>query len=393
MLSFLLPLYACGPDRPEGRAPRLEYAEEIGPHVAFLQDQHTDPIDYVMGLFDSHDIVILCERAHPEITQYELIRDLASDPRFINRVGHIFTELGGSNLQSRLDAVFATGGLSDPELAERLLPIYRDLSYYPIWDNYNFYWFIEQLYRLNESLASDRHVRLHLSDMPFDWSGMNGARYEEFKSGLGRRDRVMAEQITAGYRALLASADAHEKALVIMNFRHAFNDFAFDDGTRGDNVGRYLFEAFPGRVANVMLNSIAVLVGSTDQRPVLQPIQGGKWDAAFRVMGDASLGFDFNGSPFGADQFDYFPFNTQTVSYADVFTGFVFHRPLDAHLFVDNVPRLLADHFLDEYRRRLRIAGTPETEIEARARSASGLDTSSYENLPDMSAMISSWVK
>jgi hypothetical protein len=35
-------------------------------------------------------------------------------------------------------------------------------------------------------------------------------------------------------------------------------------------------------------------------------LQDGKWDAAFAVLGYPSLGFDFQGSPFGSDEFDYF---------------------------------------------------------------------------------------
>jgi hypothetical protein len=84
-----------------------------------------------------------------------------------------------------------------------------------------------------------------------------------------------------------------------MNYRHAFNDFKFADnelrayyGGKADkvvrkNVGKYIFEAFPGKVSNVMINSLAVLPGGTDQRAITTTINNGKWDAAFEaVVGD-----------------------------------------------------------------------------------------------------------
>lgn len=42
------------------------YDEEIEPYVAFVEQGHPEPIDYVMDLFDRYDVVVLCERFHPE---------------------------------------------------------------------------------------------------------------------------------------------------------------------------------------------------------------------------------------------------------------------------------------------------------------------------------------
>jgi hypothetical protein len=48
----------------------ISYKEEIAPYVDFLKKQNQNPVDYVMGLFDKYDMVILCERHHAENTQY-----------------------------------------------------------------------------------------------------------------------------------------------------------------------------------------------------------------------------------------------------------------------------------------------------------------------------------
>jgi hypothetical protein len=127
-------------------------------------------------------------------------------------------------------------------------------------------------------------------------------------------------------------------------------------------------EAYPGQVANVMLNSVAFLPNTTDQRAFFTAIQEGRWDAAFAVAGNPNLGFDFKGSPLGEDAFDYFPFVRTRLRYQDVFTGFVFFKPLKAHRLswgseVFNEPSGFPDQsFVDEVLRRYRIMGRDLTQ-------------------------------
>jgi hypothetical protein len=123
--------------------------------------------------------------------------------------------------------------------------------------------------------------------------------------------------------------------------------------------------ACPGKVANVMINSMAFVAGSTDQKVLLTAIQEGKWDAAFAVRKDPDLGFDFKDSPFGEDIFDYFPYPTGW-RYQDAFTGFVFVKPLRAHRMSSGVPQLLdlAPPALSEFVARLRLAGPDQTDDE-----------------------------
>lgn len=52
----------------------------------------------MLSLFKTHDIVIICERDHRDITQYELYLDIISDPYFTSNVGVLFTEVGTRSL-------------------------------------------------------------------------------------------------------------------------------------------------------------------------------------------------------------------------------------------------------------------------------------------------------
>jgi hypothetical protein len=255
--------------------------------------------------------------------------------------------------------------------------------------------FLKRLYALNRSLQADLKIKISFSDMPFSWEGMNREKYASFSNSLVQRDQVMAEQIIEEFKEILRSTQSRKKALVIMNYRHAFNDRVKNaKGEKANNAGRYIFEAFPGRVANVMINSVALLPGSDDRKAVTAPICDGKWDAAFRIAGNPDLGFDFKENVFGADHFDYFPFFKHDYTYHDVFTGFVFFGPLEKHKMVSGIPDLLRDGYDKVILERMAIAGSPVEESKA-AEFIAEIETrheTSYDNLPVLMGRIRSWL-
>ncbi len=340
----------------------IEYSQEIEPYVSFLQQQKQNPVDYIMGLFEEHDIVVLCERDHRETTQYDLIFDLVSDPRFIARVGNMFTEVGTSSLRGEVHEFLFSENLTEREIESKALSIYRNIGFHPIWEKHNSFDFLKRLYCLNDSLSAEKKVNLYFSDVPFSWEGMTEEEYKEFVSTLPKRDRTMAKQIIDTFNEILQSGDKRKKALVIMNSAHAFNDrFTFVRTwfeVKGDTVGRHLFEAYPGKVANVMINFLA-RKGMSDRKFTMKMIQNGKWDAAFEVVGNRGLGFDFAGSPFGNDSFDYIPSVARGLTYQDMFTGFVFYRPVEELRLAIGVPGLTDEGYGKVILERFRISGSP----------------------------------
>jgi hypothetical protein len=81
------------------------------------------------------------------------------------------------------------------------------------------------------------------------------------------------------------------------------------------------------------------------------------WDAAFEKTGNRLAGFDFEGSPFGEDPFDMFPFNPTVkgrFKYHDVFTGFVYTHPLDDQYLQSGIPGYF-EGFEKEMLRRARL--------------------------------------
>jgi hypothetical protein len=305
-----------------------KYHESVIPYIDFLQSTKTNSIDYIIGLFQKYDIVIVCERAHPEITQYDFILELISDRRFIREVGNIFTEIGAANYANELNEYLTAENLSNNEKATRLNKIYRNFYDRGIWEKTNLYSFLKRIYELNQKLTSNNKINLFPSGIEFNWDHLTPEEYR--KHYAIPRDSAMATNIIDSFNEL-STENTGAKALIIMNFRHSFNqDLTFPNGEIVRNVGRFLFDAFPGRVANIMINTpISIAKGDSAH---FKCIQDGRWDAAFKAIGNRSAGFDFNNSPFGENRFDLLHFYEHNLKYKDVFTGFIFYKPPDEHI-------------------------------------------------------------
>jgi len=370
--------------------------DSIKPYVEFLKNQNTPPLDYVMGLFEKYDIVILCERFHTETTQYDMLLDIVGDKRFIEKVGIVFTEVGSVTIRDKMNKFLTEKNLDDGQIEKQALDIYRNLTWFPIWEKPNFLEFIKKVHKLNRKISGDKRIAIYPCDMSVDWDTMTPEKYEAFNSTLEKRDEFMARNVIDTLKKLEKSGAKRKKALVIMNYRHAFNDqFKYPNGQPADNTGRYIFEAFPGKVANVMINSVALLPGTTDQQTVDAPIQNGKWDAAFKAAGNKNAGFNFDGSPFGSDAFDYFSFYPHPYRYQNIFTGYIFYKPLEEHIQMMGINGLLDDGYDSIIEKRCVNSGYKPEEAAAYIDQfkKDGVKTFKYEKLADYKKLIEQWLK
>ncbi|MCL5280163.1 MAG: hypothetical protein M1376_09680 [Planctomycetes bacterium] len=237
-----------------------------------------------------------------------------------------------------------------------------------IWDKTNAHEFLQKIAQLNRTLPKESRVHIWPCDVESDWSKITKDNYRQIEQQLGQRDKIMADNFIVRFNEIQKSSGTRKKALVIMNYRHAFPHFRLERGGKVKNIENmtgFLLAAYPGRVANVMINSTGLILGGRDNPAGVTAIQNGKWDAAFIVAGNPGLGFDFKGSPFGGDPFDYFPFPIPVgYTYQDVFTGFIFYKPLDEHRMSFGVPDLLDPAFTTELVRRCQITGRTESAEE-----------------------------
>jgi hypothetical protein len=177
---------------------------------------------------------------------------------------------------------------------------------------------------------------------------MSAGKYrEEALPLLRKRDAIMAENFIRQYEAIRASGAEGAKCLVIMNYRHGFGPVKDKDGgLLGRNAGALIMDRYPDRSANVLINTVGLGFDLSKHGLSVSTVQGGAWDNAFRANGNRPVGFDLQDSPFGRDDCDMTIMRKwKRLKYQDVFTGFVFYQPLEAHRNSMGFEGILSDGF------------------------------------------------
>ena len=313
--------------------------ESQGEYEDFLADQHLSAKEYILSLFEKYDIVILCERDHREITQYDLILDVISDKRFRSEVGNIYTEIGNFQRNDILNEFLCNDALNDRAARREALEIQRDSYGAGLWEKSNYAYFIHGVWDTNK--RDDNNVKIYNLDIGIrDWATSTVEDIRERDSLIPQRDSILADNFLRAY-----NVSSTEKALVILNFRHAF----VKDIGKSANAGRYIAELFPGKVANVMISGTSL---SYDMS--LTAIAQGRWDASFMNAGKENVGFDLAGSPFGQTRFDMIPL-PDCGNYEDWFTGMVYYGYFPDYRIVCNFKNFLNRRFAKELIRRYRL--------------------------------------
>lgn len=141
---------------------------EIIPFVSYLES-HKFPTaqDYILEKFKSNDIVVVSEREHRDITQYQFIVDVLKDQSF---KGNVYTEVGCSNNYKVINQFLLNDKLTEDEPEQALLAIYRDLDYEIVWEKYNFYFLLSSIFEINKTRNPKDKILLFPLDVSFDWN-------------------------------------------------------------------------------------------------------------------------------------------------------------------------------------------------------------------------------
>jgi len=339
--------------------------DSISENVEFLRNQHQSAKEYILDLFNRYDIVIFGERRHDELTQYYLLADLFSDPRFYSQVGDIFMEMGGSNFDEMINRYLLSPDLTQNQSNAKALEIQQSSSWYPIWPRYNYHYLLTSLYEVNKNLPADKKLKLHPTDIAIDWKEIKTREdviqkiaAPEIQKG---RDSVMANNILALIRKNSEQKNVRKKYFLILNSPHAANGAYAVQGIATKSAASYIFDNYPQSTANVLINSENKrnIISSTIMAPETLPILDGKLDAAFEYAGIDNLGFDIKNSPLQAKAVEDIPMEDTNATYENIFTGYVFYTAFPGHKFVEGVPGLVDENFLTELKRRYNLFGWP----------------------------------
>lgn len=316
---------------------------------SFLKDQYSTAKEYLIGQFKKYDMVVVCERHHREITQYELFLEVVKDPYFVENVGLIYTEIGIVNQGKRINE-FLRSPLVDSAASRReLTSLFRDSDSSPYWHAYNFPWFLWELFKFNQTLPADKKIALYPTGEAFDWAEIKDS--SDFSAWEEETYKVLRDLTLAGNLICNFEANPRGKALVIMNNKHAFmRSYTMGDGRENYAATDSLLQYFGERLCSVYLMGLAPVDGR------MEVVKNGEWDRYFRAAGKTDVGFDLASSPFAGEICDLIPSTAkEKYMYGDIFTGLIYYRPIEEHLLVEGWPGFVDESFRKEFERRVKI--------------------------------------
>ena len=168
--------------------------EPGGTYEDFLASQNLSAKEYILSLFKKYDIVILCERDHRELTQYDLILEVISDERFRAEVGNVYTEIGNFQRNNLLNEYLCNDALSDVPAKRKALEIQRDSYGAGLWEKSNYAYFIYGVWNINK--VDDNDVNVYNLDIGIrDWATATAEDIRERDSLMPQRDSISCVHI------------------------------------------------------------------------------------------------------------------------------------------------------------------------------------------------------
>jgi len=376
--------------------------KELEPYVSFLNKQQLSAKEYILQLFDRYDIVVFCEREHDELTQYDLLLSIIRSKEFYNKVGNIFMEIGGSNFDKPINEYLLSPNLTQEESSDKALSIQRNMSWYPLWNRYNYHYFLTGLYEINKSLSAEDKIKLHPTDIAIDWNKIKTV--EDVKSQIQNRvvqdgrDSVMAKNIISKIEEINKQNSKRKKYFIILNTAHATRGEYVIMGTKTKSTTSYIFEKYPTKTANVLTNYQNLLfLKNPSKSPPAMPILNGKWDAAFEFLGIDDKGFDIKNSPLEKQRFENMSMVDSTATNQDVFTGYVFYKSIPKQENVNGNYDIENKEFYPELIRRYKLWNpkdtTTEEEKKSNAQKRNTIIKKNVDGLAEYWKAVMQWIK
>jgi hypothetical protein len=168
----------------------------LDPYVNFLGTQQTSAKDYILNLFRNYDIVILCERDHREITQYDLYLDIIGDKWFTDNVQQVYFEIGNALYNDTLNRFLHNPTLGCQEISAATLYLQRNLwaAGAGLWNKGNYSYYLKHVHQINTALSDDKKVNVFGLDLGVDWETATENDIRQIKTMYDpdRRDSMMA---------------------------------------------------------------------------------------------------------------------------------------------------------------------------------------------------------
>jgi len=331
---------------------------ELKPYVNFLNEtEFQSAKEYIFQKFESKDIVILSERDHRDLMQYEVIIDVLKDSRF---KGNIFTEVGCQNNAQKINNFLLNSNLTEEEKKLELVSIFRDLDYYIIWDKYNFYMLLDAIFNINKPRKKEDKILLFPLDLKFNWEDITcSAQYQLFDdysdNDIIDRDAIMGKHFRLSYEYAKKRNPDRKKALVIQNTYHGYIRIPtfLPNPTCPDifSASQYIYKTYPNITTNIYINYFS-------QNFANGLTNNGLFDAAFAMAKVDNVGFDLKNTPFGNTTFDLYNFggsDYEVVNFDYVFDGMIFYKPVLEMKLATGIPNVYPTAYEKQFFERMAL--------------------------------------
>lgn len=319
--------------------------------------------DYIFHSFEKNDIVILSERNHNELTQYDLIIEVLKDKIF---KGNIYTEVGVYNSKNKIKDFLNKENLSKEEKEKELLELYRNIDYTTLWDKYNYYFLLSSIYDINQGRSQNDKIFLIPLDIVFNWDSIQcNSQYKMLMDMMEpqnnmppviSRNLVMGQHFVRTYNEEKKQNVNKNKAIVILNTYHGYTRIPTYKKNPSEpfiySTAQYIYKTFPTQTKGILINGYIF-------HPKVRLVNGGKWDAAFAISKNDDIGFDIKNTPFGKTIFDMYNFGGsafETVNFEYIFDGIIYYKFIDDFKMVNGIPNFFNDkNYENEIYKRLAI--------------------------------------
>ena len=335
--------------------------DSIKPYVNFLENNNfLSAKEYVLSKFETYDIVILSERLHQDMTQYDVILDVVKDKRF---KGHIYTETGHVNLSEKFNKFLLNSSFTKEEKERELLNIYRDLCPSFVWGAYSYYHLLSEVWEINKNRKTEDKILIFPTDFLFDYSEMQTHREFAIHSRFINqkyfhqryRDQIIGWNFVKFYETVKKERG---KALVILNSYHGYTRIPtyLPLPTRPfiHSAGEFIYKTYPDKTFNIYINSF-----NTDNYKLSA---NGIIDAAFEYTNKTNVGFDLKGTPVGNTKFDLMSFcdwfggqYDTNINYDYIFDGMIFYKPVREIVFKVGIPNIYSKEYEDLLHKRVAL--------------------------------------
>ncbi len=296
------------------------------PYLSHLKEYSKTPVEYVVGKFKDHDVVILGEM-HEQKENLELVRDLI-EPLY-HKVGVKFFAM--ETLKSKNMALvnkLVTGKKYDQQLALR---IFRDYGW-PTWGFKEYMDVIKAVWELNNKLPPQAR-KVKVVPLSSDWDAYDIVSGAWTHADEKAHDNHMAQILSSEV------LEEGEKALVLIGYNHSFTHYRLPlvkngefAGERHRRFGYILYEKYGNRVFNICLHlrhfgPERLTSKSSSVKPVLHSFM----ERVFKMNSDKPVGFDVENSPFASlrDKGSFYFTFQKDVVFSDIAQGYIFLKPLD----------------------------------------------------------------